>query len=119
MTGKDPRGQAAYSAFVNDFLPKYLAAERTGNLPPNALDVKDPNSMISQSMAPYKRTTGQKLNDFMSEMGVDPSGNVATPLTPPRPPALRDRDVQYNVVTQQWRDKKSGKILSPDGSEAK
>jgi hypothetical protein len=77
MPGKDPKGSAAYSAFINDFLPKYLALDRAGQLPASALDVKDPQSLISQAMAPYKRSTSQKLQDWISEVGgegVSPTG---------------------------------------------
>lgn len=50
----DTVGKSNYAAFMSDFIPKYIAQSRAGTLPPNALDTRDPKSLISQSMTPYK-----------------------------------------------------------------
>lgn len=47
ITG-DPDGQAHYSNMVTQFNSAYMQAKRSGTLKPNALDLTDPTSMISQ-----------------------------------------------------------------------
>lgn len=81
IPGKDTVGTANYSTFMQSFIPQYLAKSRDGTLPPNALDVKDPNSMISQAMAPFKRTAAQRMKDYMSVM--EGAGGGGPPGAPP------------------------------------
>lgn len=69
MPGRDPNGLKGYSAFIQKFVPEYLRQSRAGTLQPNALDLKDPNSLISQAMAPFKRTPSQLLKDRIDELG--------------------------------------------------
>jgi len=69
LPGKDSVGISNYSTFMQTFVPQYLAKQRAGTLPPNALDVKDPNSMISQAMAPFKRTQAQRMQDYVGAAG--------------------------------------------------
>lgn len=68
IRGKDPKGLESYARFIQDFIPKYEAAKRSGTLPANALDFNDPKSLISQTMAAYKRTPQQLLRDRLQEM---------------------------------------------------
>ena len=79
IPGKDDKGEQNYASFVQSFIPQYLSKFRDGSLPPNALDIKDPNSMISQAMAPFKRTSAQRMQDYVSSLG-----GIGTP------PAKRD-----------------------------
>lgn len=81
LPGKDIAGEVNYANWAQTFIPKYLAMSRAGTLPPNALDVKDPNSMISQSMAPYKRTVAQRAQDYMSSLGGMGGSPAAAPPT--------------------------------------
>lgn len=76
LPGKDPKGLQNYSAFVQAFVPQYLAASRAGTLKPNALDTRDPNSMISQAMAPFKRSTKQLIDDRVQEMSTFSDKNM-------------------------------------------
>ena len=76
LPGKDITGEGNYAKWAQTFIPQYLAQSRAGTLPPNALDVKDPNSMISQSMAPFKRSVAQRAQDYLSVLG---GGAAATP----------------------------------------
>jgi len=69
LPGKDITGEGNYAKWAQTFIPQYLAQSRAGTLPPNALDVKDPTSMISQSMAPFKRTVQQRAQDYLSSLG--------------------------------------------------
>lgn len=95
MPGKDPHGMENYARFVQDFVPKYQAAVRAGTLPPNALDFKDPNSLISKTMEQYKRTPKQRMDDWTEEIRSIPGGNISdSNITgvervnaPPVPPA--------------------------------
>ncbi len=87
IPGKDIPGEANYAKWAQTFIPQYLAKSRAGTLPPNALDVKDPTSMISQSMAPFKRTVTQRANDYVSSLGGTATGipaarNDAMPAIP-------------------------------------
>lgn len=116
IPGKDDKGEQNYALFVQHFIPQYLAASRAGTLPPNALDVKDPNSMISQAMEPFKRTVQQRIQDYTASLG-------GTPATPTRkvgdvsvPAALGGvASLQYNPTTKQWRDQTSGTIYDSTG----
>jgi hypothetical protein len=69
IPGKDDVGEKKYAQFVQNFIPQYLRAYRAGTLPPNALDVNDPKSMISQAMEPFKRTLTDRINDYVSTLG--------------------------------------------------
>lgn len=69
LPGKDVVGTNNYAKFAQSFIPDYLSKQRAGTLEPNALDVKDPNSMISKAMAPFKRTQGQRMNDYIAASG--------------------------------------------------
>jgi hypothetical protein len=48
---KDAIGMGNYAKFAQTFIPQYLAKQRAGTLEPNALDVNDPNSLISKNIA--------------------------------------------------------------------
>lgn len=98
MPGKDPKGSALYADFVQAFLPQYLKMQREGTLPPNALNVKDPKSMISEFIAPRKRSMQQMMQDRIEELrgiGAQPSAPPAAPVVPgstavaPKPPVKR------------------------------
>jgi hypothetical protein len=81
LPGKDIAGEGNYAKWAQTFIPQYQAQSRAGTLPPNALDVKDPNSMISQSMAPFKRTIAQRTQDYLSVV----SGGEGSPSNRPGP----------------------------------
>lgn len=101
LPGKDITGASNYAKWAQGFIPQYLSMSRAGTLPPNALDVKDPKSLISQSMAPFKRTVAQRVQDYMSVLGA---GN-----SPAAPQAVTDQK-QYDAL-------KSGDVyISTDGA---
>lgn len=85
MPGKDPKGEQAYASFVQQFVPNYLRQYRAGTLPPDALNMNDPNSLISKSMAQFKRSPAQMMQDRITELGDIAPVNGATP-TPAAPP---------------------------------
>jgi hypothetical protein len=119
LIGKDNKGVENYSSFMQSFVPQYLAKQRAGTLEPNALDLKDPNSMISKAMAPFKRTQADRMADY-----VNGAGGVGSPSTEkPRtvggvavPAALGGvAALQYNPTTKQWRDSTSGTVYDSAG----
>lgn len=120
LPGKDITGEGNYAKWAQTFIPQYLAKSRAGTLPPNALDVKDPNSLISQSMAPFKRTVQQRAQDYLSVLSGGNSSSTPAPARRvgdvPVPAALGGiAALQYNPSTKQWRDQTSGIIYDSAG----
>jgi hypothetical protein len=107
---KDTVGSANYASFMQDFIPQYLAKQRTGTLQPNALNLNDPNSMISQSLQPYKSSMQDKLKAAPAE--PEKSAVSETPAN------LRGiASLSYSKSRNVYRDDASGKIYKPDGTE--
>lgn len=84
----------AYEHFVSDFTEKYMAARRAGTLEPDALDLKNPNSMISKAMAPYKSNV---LGGAIAAGGGLNFTSQPTPATQPAKPTT-------------WTDPKTNKV---------
>jgi hypothetical protein len=61
--GNDPVGHEKFGQFVSAFIPEYLRLSRSNTLPPDALDTRNPNSMISKMMAPFVRSPMQMMRD--------------------------------------------------------
>jgi hypothetical protein len=106
--GRDAIGAANYAAFMGDFIPKYLAKSRTGTLEPNALNLRDPNSMISKAMQPYQLSMQDRLK--ATTAALVPSKNltagdskVTGMETKDLPPITRDapRTVGNTYMTPQ------------------
>lgn len=102
IPGKDDVGIQNYAKFVQSFVPQYLAASRAGTLQPNALDTNDPKSMISQAMAPFKRSKAQRMQDYVAGMGgISGQGEqvlgVQTTNLPPAPPPQRTIGQLYDT----------------------
>jgi hypothetical protein len=110
--GKDMKGTESYASFMQSFIPQYLAKSRAGTLEPNALDVKDPNSMISKAMAPFKRTAAQRMSDYVVSFGglanvpEPPAPATPTPSAVPKLPA--DREAGHVYPTPQGPYKWTG-----------
>lgn len=68
-----------YAAFMQSFLSEYLKQSRAGTLPPNALDLNDDKSLISQYLAPYRMDLGNLVKNN--------GGIGSTPVVPPPKPA--------------------------------
>jgi hypothetical protein len=117
LPGKDITGEGNYAKWAQTFIPQYLAKSRAGTLPPNALDVKDPTSLISQSMAPFKRTVQQRAQDYLSVLSGEPAAGAARKIGDvPVPAALGGvASLQYNKTTKQWRDQTSGTVYDSAG----
>lgn len=114
----DKIGADNYSSFIGDFVPKYLAATREGKLPANALDLNNPSSMISQSLAPYQQSMQDRLRASTRQPATAPAAEKPDAGLPPAP--LRGiADLDYSPKRQQYRDRATGKIYGRDGSEVK
>jgi hypothetical protein len=123
MGAGDPVGAGKYTAFIQTFLPQYMAKKRAGTLEPNALDINDPDSFISKIAAPFKRTPKQIYMDRVSH------GMLAPVMTTPAEPAAateegvgdlvplknREHGKQYPTPVG-WRiwDARIGKWVLPD-----
>lgn len=123
LPGKDSVGTSNYATFMQTFLPAYIAKSRDGSLPSNALDVKDPASMISQAMAPFKRTQAQRMTDYVSAAGGlgAPAGEKPRMVgDTPVPAALAGiAALQFNKAKGQWRDQTTLKVYDAKGAEVK
>lgn len=116
LPGKDIAGESNYAKWAQTFIPDYLAKSRAGTLPPNALDVKDPTSMISQSMAPFKRSVQQRAADYLATLGGVAPTPGRTVGEVPVPPALGGvAALQYNAAKRQWRDQTTGTVYDSAG----
>jgi len=51
-----------YAAFMQQFLGDYQRLKAEGTLPPNALSLRDPNSLLNKSMEAYKSPMAQAIS---------------------------------------------------------
>jgi hypothetical protein len=71
-----------YAAFMQQFLGDYQRQKQAGTLPPNALSLSDPNSMLSKSMEAYKSPLASSI---AGNGGIAPApSNIPTPATTAR-----------------------------------
>ena len=76
ILGTDPIGHEKYASFFQTFVPAYLSLSPDQQA--KALDINDPNSLLSKTMAPLKRTPQQMMVDRLSHGMINPSdvGNI-------------------------------------------
>lgn len=104
IPGKDAVGEANFAKFMQTFVPEYLRQNRAGTLPPDALDVTNPDSLISKAMAPFRRTPAQRMRDYTSALGglgleTPPApGATPRPATPPATPPRVTTTEQFNAL---------------------
>jgi len=73
-----PDGHTRFSNFTNDFVDAYQREIRAGKNPTDLLNTKDPNSLISKSLAPYQPNAQTLFNArLMKGTGLDPTGGAA------------------------------------------
>ena len=71
-----------YAAFMQQFLGDYQRQKQAGTLPPNALSLSDPNSMLSKSMEAYKSPLASAIS---GNGGIAPApSNIPAPATTAR-----------------------------------
>lgn len=122
IAGKDDVGEKKYASFVQSFIPQYLSKYRSGTLEPDALNMDNPDSMISKAMQPFKRSVTDRINDYVSTLGgptVTTTGGVTSRLYGgvPAPVSLGGiAALQRNPTTGEWRDQSTGKLYNKDGS---
>lgn len=68
-----------YATFMQEFLPEYQRQKAAGTLPPNALSLRDPNSLLSKSMEAYKSPLAAAISG---------NGGIGAPAAPPRNDAM-------------------------------
>ncbi len=81
--GEKSMQSGKYAAFMQEFLQEYQRQKAAGTLPPNALSLRDPNSLLSKSMEAYKSPLAAAIS---GNGGVTPAptpSNVPRPATTP------------------------------------
>lgn len=68
-----------YATFMQEFLPEYQRQKAAGTLPPNALSLRDPNSLLSKSMEAYKSPLAAAISG---------NGGIGATPAPPRNDAM-------------------------------
>jgi hypothetical protein len=107
LEGRDAVGSANYASFMQHFVPAYLAKSRADALQPNALDLNDPKSMISQMLQPYKTSMQRGLTTMAQQPAAPPAPPVEKP---PMPGARKALDGNWYVPDP----KRPGKYLRVD-----
>lgn len=106
-----------YAAFMQQFLSEYQQQKAAGTLPPNALSLRDPSSMLSKAMEAYKSPLANAI-----------SGNGGITTAPPAPklngevvpaPLRGIAALQYNPEKGLWRDQVTHKIYDSSGQPVK
>jgi hypothetical protein len=79
ITGDSPQGHERFAKFVQTFVPEYIRQKKAGTLPPDALDLRDENSLISKALKPYRPDAKQQMEErIMKNLGVGSSLEDAT-----------------------------------------
>lgn len=100
--GSGDLGTSNYHKFFEEFVPMVQKLEREGKLPPNAMSLKDPNSLLNKTLDNYRLTPNQKMMDHITKnlgIGVNPS-EITFPPPPTTPPSKA-----LTVTTREQFDK--------------
>lgn len=124
-TGVMMDGHQRYLSFVQTFLPEYLRQQRAGTLPADALDMKNPNSLISKSLQSFQPTPQELLKAHMLKNLQGAATGDLPGFGSPEPRKVGDVPVpaalggvaalQYNPTKKQWRDQASGTVYDSAG----
>lgn len=68
-----------YATFMQEFLPEYQRQKAAGTLPPNALSLRDPNSLLSKSMEAYKSPLAAAISGN-GGIGIAPTPQAAASM---------------------------------------
>lgn len=75
--GDSEKGHLNYANFIQTFVPEYIRQKRAGTLPPNALDLRNPESLISKSLEPWRLTPQEKLmGRILKNIGGEMPGSL-------------------------------------------
>jgi hypothetical protein len=81
-------GADKYAAFMQNFMSDYQRQKRAGTLPPNALDLADPNSLISQHMKGRTLGVGEAVT---ANGGVGAAPAAPAPAKPAAPVKITNK----------------------------
>lgn len=107
VLGDSEKGHENYAKFLQTFIPEYLKKQRDGTLPPNALDIRDDKSLISQSLAPWRLTPQEKMMGQMFKrlgLGGD-MGQGFDPVKLLNPDATAPKSAELPPVDKRVKDK--------------
>lgn len=111
---RDAAASEAYATFLQRFVPEYLKEKRAGTLQPNATDLGDSKSLISQTLAPLRTSMQDRLKSMTERNAPQRSG-----LTGPGETVTGAQiiDIPKDMTPEQAvKQYKSGtKIRLPDG----
>lgn len=72
-----------YAAFMQQFLSDYQRQKTAGTLPPNALSLRDPNSLLSKTMEAYKSPLAAAISGNGGVGAAPAPRNDTMPAIPP------------------------------------
>lgn len=107
-----PVDTSKYAAFYYDFIHnQYLPAKAAGTLPPNALDINDKTSLISQAIT---KATGGPQATVPAAISANGGLTAPTPAAPKSPPPPQPNEIRngYQFMGGNPADPKSWKPAS-------
>lgn len=90
-----------YVGFMHNFMGQYLTLSREGKLPPNALDLNDPKSLISTTMQQYKPSLGDVISG---------NGGIGSPPATTAKESIISTKAEYDAL-------KSGQAFTMNGKK--
>jgi hypothetical protein len=104
-----PDGQDRYQHFLETFRPQYQARLRAGKAEPNDLDTRDPDSLISKALKPFKPTDAELLNARLLGKkfeGLNLGGSQPQIQMSPTPAFVPPRNAGWTwfPTTRQYKD---------------
>lgn len=121
---KDPQAASRMSDFMQQFMPQILKLNPVERA--KAMDFSNPNSLVNQAMAPYKRSPAELLQHLqtlyaapptsgpVSVVGPAPADRFVNGLKVPAP--LKD-NTNLESNGNLFRDKTTGKMYDAAGKE--
>ena len=120
----DPKGDQLISQWKLQVFPQLIQMQKAGKLTPSDMDLGDPNSYISKSLQPYRRTQAQIMSDLVNITAAPKTSSTATEPAKPAfkftasnpPEALKGiASRTMSPSTGQIRDDATGDIYTNDG----
>jgi len=100
MPGAGKIGGEKFVGFMQKFMGDYLKQSRDGTLPPNALNLDDPESLISQTIKGYRSPLSSSVLSN-GGVGAKPAAPVETSL-PPVKDRIKDKVYQLPRGQMKW-----------------
>jgi hypothetical protein len=117
ILGDGPKGHEAFAKFIQTFIPEYIKQQRAGTAKPNALDLRDENSLISQSLKPYRLAPKDMILDHLmkGQGGADAFGGGGLSTTPA---FVAPSNWEWSASRRQYRDP-FGNLYDASGNKVK